>query len=60
MITTQLDRLKQDCVELDYFIQRLTKEGNNSKANKIQKKKQYLEQYIEHLQVSQGAAEIAA
>jgi len=59
MITNQLDRLKQDCSELEYFIQRLVKEGNDNRVQKIQKKKQYLEEYIQQMQIA-PVAEIAA
>jgi hypothetical protein len=59
MITNQLDRLKQDCNELEYFIQRLMKEGNDNRVQKIQKKKQYLEEYIQQMQMT-PVAEIAA
>lgn len=59
MITNQLDRLKQDCNELDYFIQRLLKEGNDNRVQKIQKKKQYLEEYIQQMQLN-PIVEIAA
>lgn len=60
MITNQLDRLKQDCTELEYFIQRLAKEGNENRVSKIQKKKQYLEEYIQRMQVTPSEIEIAA
>ena len=52
MITNQLERLKQDCVELDYFIQRLQKEGNEKRVRAIQNKQKYLEEYIQTLQTS--------
>jgi len=50
MIESQLERLKQDSVELDYYIQRLQKEGDAKKVVSIQKKRQYLLDYIETLQ----------
>jgi uncharacterized membrane protein (DUF106 family) len=53
MIESQLERLKQDSVELDYYIQRLQKEGDTKKVVSIQKKRQYLLDYIETLQSSQ-------
>ena len=51
MITNQLERLKQDYTELDYFIQRLQKEGNEKRVQAIQKKRQYLESYIQSMQL---------
>jgi len=53
MIESQLERLKQDSVELDYYIQRLQKEGDTKKVVSIQKKRQYLLDYIETLQGGQ-------
>lgn len=60
MITNQLERLKQDSVELDYFIQRLQKEGNEKRVKAIQKKQQYLEEYIQAMQQVNTMAEVAA
>lgn len=60
MITNQLERLKQDSVELDYFIQRLQKEGNEKRVKAIQKKQQYLEEYIQTMQQVNTMAEVAA
>ncbi len=60
MITNQLERLKQDSVELDYFIQRLQKEGNEKRVKAIQKKQQYLEEYIQTMQQVNAMAEVAA
>ena len=56
MITNQLERLKQDNLELDYFIQRLQKEGNEKRAEAIQNKKRYLEEYIQTLQITELVA----
>jgi hypothetical protein len=51
MITPQLDRLKQDSLELDYYIARLQKEGDEKKKiPAIQRKKQFLQQFIDNLQ----------
>lgn len=58
MITNQLERLKQDNLELDYFIQRLQKEGNEKRVQAIQNKKKYLEEYIQSLQVSAANVEL--
>jgi aspartate aminotransferase-like enzyme len=41
-------------VELDYFIQRLQKEGNEKRVQAIQKKRQYLESYIQSMQLEVG------
>jgi hypothetical protein len=60
MITNQLERLKQDSVELNYFIQRLQKEGNEKRVKAIQKKQQYLEEYIQTMQQVNAMAEVAA
>lgn len=60
MITNQLERLKQDSVELDYFIQRLQKEGNEKRVKAIQKKQQFLEEYIQTMQQVNTMAEVAA
>jgi len=60
MITNQLERLKQDSVELNYFIQRLQKEGNEKRVKAIQKKQQYLEEYIQTMQQVNTMAEVAA
>jgi hypothetical protein len=38
MIISQLDRLKQDYQELDYYIQRLQKEGNITSVTGMQRK----------------------
>lgn len=60
MITNQLERLKQDSVELDYFIQRLQKEGNEKRVKAIQNKQKYLEEYIQAMQQVNTMAEAAA
>lgn len=60
MITNQLERLKQDSVELDYFIQRLQKEGNEKRVKAIQNKQKYLEEYIQTMQQVNAMAEVAA
>lgn len=50
MITSQLDRLKQDSQELDYYVQRLQKEGKVTRVLAIQKKQKFLQDYIDSLQ----------
>lgn len=59
MITNQLERLKQDCLELDYFVQRLQKEGNEKRVQALQRKQQYLEEYIQSMQLN-PQVEVAA
>ena len=49
MITSQLERLKNDHVELDYYIQRLHKEGRQTEVPAIQKKQEFLMSMIEIL-----------
>jgi hypothetical protein len=53
MIASQLERLKQDYTDLDYYIQRLQKEGNIASINGMQKKQQYLKQVIDTLLVEE-------
>lgn len=56
MLTNQLERLQQDYVELDYFIQRLQKEPDESnvpRVNAFQKKQQYLAQVIQSMRGTQ-------
>jgi hypothetical protein len=53
MIASQLERLKQDYTDLDYYIQRLQKEGNTASINGMQKKQQYLKQVIDTLLVEE-------
>jgi hypothetical protein len=52
MITSQLERLKQDYKELDYYIQRLQKEGNIDRIGGIQKKQKMLKDTIETLELN--------
>lgn len=49
MITSQLERLTNDHVELDYYIQRLQKEGREIEIPAIQKKQEFLMSMIEIL-----------
>jgi hypothetical protein len=53
MIASQLERLKQDYTDLDYYIQRLQKEGNTASINGMQRKQQYLKQVIDTLLVEE-------
>ena len=49
MITSQLERLTNDHVELDYYIQRLQKEGREIEIPAMQKKQEFLMSMIEIL-----------
>lgn len=49
MITSQLERLKNDHIELDYYIQRLQKEGREIEIPAMQKKQEFLMSMIEIL-----------
>jgi len=53
MIASQLERLKQDYNELDYYIQRLQKEGNTTSINGMQRKQQYLKEVIDTLLIEE-------
>ena len=45
----QVERLKKDSRELEYFMRKLQKSGNSKKAFIIQKKMEYLDNKIEEL-----------
>ena len=53
MIASQLERLKQDYNELDYYIQRLQKEGNTASINGMQRKQRYLKEVIDTLLIEE-------
>jgi len=53
MIASQLERLKQDHTDLDYYIQRLQKEGNTLSIISMQKKQQFIKEVIESLQTEE-------
>jgi len=53
MIASQLERLKQDYTDLDYYIQRLQKEGNTLSINGMQKKQQFIKEVIDSLQTEE-------
>ena len=59
MIISQLDRLKQDYQELDYYIQRLQKEGNITPITGMQRKQKFLQRVIESLQVEEPELQVA-
>lgn len=46
----QVERLKKDSRELEYFMRKLQKSGNTDKAHTIQKKREYLDSRIEEMQ----------
>lgn len=50
MYGAQLERLKRDSRELEYFVKRLEKKGNTTKAFDLQRKKEYLNSRIEELE----------
>jgi hypothetical protein len=45
----QVERLKKDSRELEYFMRKLQKSGNTQKAYVIQKKMEYLDSKIEEM-----------
>jgi len=59
MIISQLDRLKQDYQELDYYIQRLQKEGNITSATGMQRKQKFLQEVIHSLQAEEPTLQVA-
>lgn len=59
MIISQLDRLKQDYQELDYYIQRLQKEGNITSVTGMQRKQKFLQEVIQSLQVEEPTLQVA-
>lgn len=47
---SQMERLKRDCREMDFFIKRQEKRGNGEKAYTLQKKHDYMKSRIEELE----------
>lgn len=45
-MTAQFDRLKQDVIELDNYIDKLKKRGRNDLVGKLRQKREYLVKYI--------------
>jgi hypothetical protein len=45
-MTAQLERLIQDSKQLDAYIKKLQKRGNNDRVNKLTMKRQFLNQTI--------------
>lgn len=50
MYGSQLERLKKDCREMEYFIKRQEKRGNDKKAYVLQKKHDFMKSRIEELE----------
>jgi len=48
--TPQVERLKRDSRELEYFIRKMEKQGNSEKAFIIQKKLSYLQSKIDEME----------
>jgi hypothetical protein len=59
MIISQLDRLKQDYQELDYYIQRLQKEGNIISVTGMQRKQKFLQEVIQSIQIEESTLQVA-
>lgn len=58
MFGSQIERLKRDCREMEYFIRRHENRGNSKKAYVLQKKHEYMKSRIDELEetLSQKAA----
>lgn len=52
MFGSQIERLKRDCREMEYFIRRHEIRGNSKKAYMLQKKHDYMKSRIEELEES--------
>lgn len=50
MFGSQIERLKRDCREMEYFIRRHEVRGNSKKAYALQKKHDYMKSRIEELE----------
>jgi hypothetical protein len=59
MIISQLDRLKQDYQELDYYIQRLQKEGNSTSVTGMQRKQKFIQEVIQSIQIEESMIQVA-
>jgi predicted RNase H-like nuclease (RuvC/YqgF family) len=50
MYGSQIERLKRDCREIEYFIKRQEKRGNDKKAYILQKKYDYMKSRVDELE----------
>jgi hypothetical protein len=50
MYGSQIERLKRDCREIEYFIRRQEKRGNDKKAYILQKKYDYMKSRVDELE----------
>ena len=55
MFGSQVERLKRDCREMEFFIKRQEKRGNDKKAYTLQKKYDYMKSRIEELEETLAA-----
>ena len=53
MSEKQLERLKKDSSQLDYYIQKMKKKGKSDLVYKLAKKQEYLNQTIVEQQMTQ-------
>ena len=56
MLGSQVERLKRDCREMEFFIKRQEKRGNDKKAYTLQKKYDYMKSRIEELEETLATA----
>lgn len=57
MVTTnQLERLRKDSAELGHYVHKLNKKGKKELAHKVEKKREYLDNYISELQDTLSAS----
>ena len=50
MYGSQIERLKRDCREMEYYIRRHEKRGNDKKAYSLQKKHDYMKTRVNELE----------
>jgi hypothetical protein len=50
--TNQLERLRKDSAELGHYVHKLNRKGKNELAHKVEKKRQFLDDYILEIQNS--------
>jgi|TARA_B110000908_G_scaffold7891_1_gene9866 phage shock protein A len=52
MVTTnQLERLRKDSAELSNYVHKLTRKGKEELAHKVEKKRAFLDDYINELEL---------